>query len=183
VLAINEYREFLSFYPTHEKAYYAQFQLGMAHYKQMHSWDRDQTETKEAIAELTKYMTLYANQPRTPEATTTEAKQRLREAKDRYGKSEYGAGFFYYKTRWYPGAIDRFNAILKSDPDYTNRDAVYFYLAQSLVKVKRPAEALPYLDRLIKEFDQSEYLEEARKLEESLKAELSKKTEGGTNAP
>ena len=28
VLAINEFREFLSFYPTHRRAYYAQFKLG-----------------------------------------------------------------------------------------------------------------------------------------------------------
>ena len=45
VLAVNEYREFLSFYPTHERAYYAQFKLGMCHFYQMHGPDRDQTET------------------------------------------------------------------------------------------------------------------------------------------
>src|SRR5262249_59685114 len=35
VLAINEYREFLSFYPTNRRADYAQFKLGMAHFRQM----------------------------------------------------------------------------------------------------------------------------------------------------
>jgi outer membrane protein assembly factor BamD len=183
VLAINEYREFLSFYPTHDRAYYAQYQLGMCHFKQMHGPDRDQSETKDAIAELTKYMTLYSSLPKTPEATTAEAKQHLREAKDRYSSSEYGTGYFYYRTKWYPGAIDRFKSILKSDPEFTNRDAVYFYLAQSLVKVRLPAEALTYLDRLLKEFEHSEYLEETRKLAESLKAELTKKTEGKSYAP
>ena len=28
------------------------------------------------------------------------------------------------------------------------------------MKMQRPAEALPYFDRLVKEFEQSEYLEE-----------------------
>ena len=32
VLAINEFREFLSFFPTHARADYAQYKLGMAHY-------------------------------------------------------------------------------------------------------------------------------------------------------
>ena len=42
VLAINEYREFLSFYPTHTRADYAQYQLGMGYFKQMRSAMRDQ---------------------------------------------------------------------------------------------------------------------------------------------
>src|SRR3989304_5117092 len=35
VLAINEFREFLSFYPNHEHSPYAQYKLGMAHFYQM----------------------------------------------------------------------------------------------------------------------------------------------------
>ena len=49
VLALNEFREFLSFYPTHARADYAQYKLGMAHFHQMHSAERDQTETRDAI--------------------------------------------------------------------------------------------------------------------------------------
>src|SRR5215208_5619367 len=45
VLAVNEYREFLSFYPTHERADYAQFKLAMTHFYQMRGPERDQTET------------------------------------------------------------------------------------------------------------------------------------------
>ena len=30
--------------------------------------------------------------------------------------------------------IDRFKALLKQDPSYTGRDAVYFYLGESLIK-------------------------------------------------
>ena len=53
--------------------------------------------------------------------------------------------------------------LLKTDPEYSRRDAVYFYLARIAARIKRPAEALPYLDRLIKEFEQSEFLEDAQK--------------------
>ena len=52
VLAINEFREFLSFYPTHRRADYAQFKLGMAHFRQMRHAQRDQTETREAVKEF-----------------------------------------------------------------------------------------------------------------------------------
>jgi hypothetical protein len=59
VLALNEFREFLNFYPTHPRADYAQFKLGMTHFYQMHSADRDQTETREAIQELALFVERY----------------------------------------------------------------------------------------------------------------------------
>ena len=49
MLAINEFREFLSFYPTQPRADYAQYKLGMAHFRQMRAPQRDQTETRDAI--------------------------------------------------------------------------------------------------------------------------------------
>src|SRR5262249_39325893 len=57
VLAINEFREFLNFYPTSPRAHYAQFKLAMAHFNQMRSPMRDQTETRDAIRELQAYIT------------------------------------------------------------------------------------------------------------------------------
>jgi outer membrane assembly lipoprotein YfiO len=170
VLAINEFREFLSFYPTHGRADYAQYRLGMSHYYQMHGPERDQTETLEAIADLTTFVTRYPNSP-----LLAEGKQHLREARDRLSDSMYRVGFFYVRSRWYPGAIDRFAEILKKDPEYTSRDSVYYYLAQSLWKVNRPAEALPYLERLVAEFEQSEHLAKAQQDIADIKAELDKK--------
>ena len=170
VLAINEYREFLSFYPTHKRAYYAQFKLGMCHFYQMHGPDRDQTETKDAIAELTAFVQRYSRPEENP--LLDEGRARLREARDRLSDADYRVAVFYLKTQKYPpAAIDRFKAILKDDPEYSRRDGVYFYLAEALVKMKKPAEALPFLDRLLVEFEQSEYLEPAKKMFETLKAD------------
>lgn len=164
VLAANEFREFLNFYPTHERADYAQYKLGMSHFHQMHGPERDQSETKEAIAELQTFVERYPNSALMPEV-----KAKLREARDRLDQSDYRVGLFYFRSRWYPGAIDRFQSLLKRDPEFTQRDAVYYYLAESLLKVQRPAEALPYFERLLAEFEQSEFLEGARKRVEELK--------------
>jgi outer membrane protein assembly factor BamD len=173
VLAINEFREFLSFYPTHPRAAYAQYKLGMAHFYQMHGPERDQTETQEAITELTTFVNKFP--PPNDNGLMPEAKQHLREARDRLSDSFYRVGFFYHRSKWYPGAIDRFVEILKKDPEYSNRDAVYYYLAQSLIKVNKPAEALPYLERLVAEFEQSEFLASAHKQIADLKSQLDKK--------
>jgi len=182
VLAINEYREFLSFYPTHRRAYYAQYKLGMCHFYQMHGPDRDQSETVEAIAELTTFVARYGVvNPNDPDAemrasVLADGKAKLREARDRLSDSDYRVAYFYLRTQKFPpAAIDRFNTILKNDPEYSRRDAVYFYLAQAYIKIQRPKEALPLLDRLIEEFESSEYLEEAKKLSETLKADAKAK--------
>jgi outer membrane protein assembly factor BamD len=166
VLALNEFREFLAYYPTHERVDYAQYKLGMTHFYQMQSADRDQTETREAVRELTLFV------ERNPQsALIEEGRARLREAKDRLSQYEYNVGYHYFRSRWYPGAVDRFRVLLERDPEFTNRDAVYFYLGECYMKAGRPAEALPYFDRLVKEFEQSEHLVEAQKRIELIKAE------------
>ena len=62
--------------------------------------------------------------------------------------------------------------MLKQDPEFTGRDAVYFHLAESYVKIRREAEALPYYERLVEEFEQSEYLADSKKRIAELKATL-----------
>src|SRR4029079_2600543 len=106
VLAVNEYREFLSFYPTNNRADYAQFKLAMAHFYQMRKPERDQSETREAIAALQTFVDRF---PRSPLAD--EGKKHLREAKDRLDDSDYRVGLFYYRAKWYPGAVDRLKAL------------------------------------------------------------------------
>jgi outer membrane protein assembly factor BamD len=170
LMAINEFREFLSFYPTHDRADYAQYRLGMAHFNQMRNPYRDQTETKEAIAEFTTFVQRYPNSPLLPEA-----RQRLREAKDRLGQYEFNVGLQYYRMRWYPGALDRFLVLLKEDPEYSYRDSVYYYVAQTLLRIERPVEALPYLERLLEEFEQSEHLDTARRQAADIRAQLERK--------
>lgn len=168
VLAINEYREFLNFYPTHERAHYAQYQLAMAYFNQMRSPMRDQTETRDAIRELNTYIARYADKP-----LIGEARQKLRDAKDRLADWDVGVAVHYYRIKWYPGAVGRLMPLITgptADPEYTRRDAVYYYLGESLMKVQRPAEALPYYERLIKEFEQSEYLDDAQKRVAEIKA-------------
>jgi outer membrane protein assembly factor BamD len=158
VFAQNEFREFLTYYPTSARADYAQYKLGMTHVRAMRGPGRDQTETKEAIKELEIFVQRYPSS-----SLSEEVQMRLREAKDRLGQHEFGIGLTYFRQRWYPGAVARFRELLKTDPAYTNRDAVYFYLAESLRRAQNPAEALPYYERLVAEFETSQYLEDARR--------------------
>jgi outer membrane protein assembly factor BamD len=165
LLGINEFREFLTYFPTNPRADYAQFRLAYAYTKQMLAPDRDQSPTRDAIRELQVFIDRYPNSPMLPEV-----QKMMREAKDRLSESSFRVGRTYYRMKWYPGAIDRFREVLKDDPQYTHRDDVYFLLAESLRVTDKKAEALPYYERLLSEFEQSEHLENARKRVAELKA-------------
>jgi outer membrane protein assembly factor BamD len=167
VLAMNEYREFLAFYPTNKRADYAQYKLGMTHFKQMRASERDQTETRDAIREFQTFIARYPSSPLLPDVQA-----RLRDAKDRLGRADFQVGLFYFRQKWYPGSIDRFSSLLKTDPDYSSRDEVYFYLAESYTKLKgREAQALPYYEKLVNEYPKSEHLQDAQKRIAELKAQ------------
>ena len=176
LLGINEFREFLTFYPTHPRADYAQFRLAFAYSEQMLAPDRDQTATRDTIKELQVFLDRYPNSSLAPEA-----RKLMRTAQDRLSESSYRVGFHYYRMKYYRGAKDRFKEVLEKDAEYTGRDAVYFYLAESILadvaevadktaKAQAEAEALPYYERLLSEFEQSAYLEEAKKRVAELKA-------------
>lgn len=171
VSALSELREFLRLYPpTHELAPEAQFKVGMVYFNQMRRPERDQSETRLAITEFETFIELYAEfaDPQ----LLAEARERLREARDRLSDSNYLVGRFYYRLRYYPGAIDRFREILDEDPGYTRRDAVYFHLADALATVGRGPEALPLFERLVSEFPATEFLVDANLRIEELKVSM-----------
>jgi len=171
VLAANEYREFLTFYPRNPRADYAQYKLAMSHFQQMRAPERDQTETNAALKEFKVFFDLYSDSALAPEV-----KEKYREARDRLSSAEFRVGFHYFRIRWYPGAIPRFRGILKDDPAFSGKDEVYFYLAESLARTDKNgrAEAIPYFERLLAEFAQSEHAEDAKRRLEELKTQAPK---------
>ncbi len=129
MLGANEFREFLTFYPTSARADYAQYRLATSLAEQMLAPERDQTTTREVVKEMQVFIDRYPNSPLMPEAEAL-----MREAKDRLSEASYRVGFYYYRAKYYRGAIDRFREVLAADPGFTNRDAVYYHLAESLLK-------------------------------------------------
>jgi outer membrane protein assembly factor BamD len=156
VLAAVEYRDFLSLYPTHPRAPAAQYRLGLVFFRQMRSAERDQTETLDAIREFEVFLERYPESELTGEVLT-----KIREARDRFSESNFSVGRYYYRNKWYPGAIDRFLTVLTDDPGYSQRELLYFFLGDAYRLTGRGAEALPLLERLVEEFPETRYLEQA----------------------
>ena len=165
VAAQADLREFLRLYPSHRLSARAQYLLGMVFFEQMRSPQRDQTETHEAIREFERFIELAVTDPTfasgVDDTLLDEVRTRLREARDRLSDSSFIVGRFYYRNKYYPGAIDRFREILDDDPGYTRRDQIYFHLASSLAASDREREALPMFERLVSEYPETEFREDA----------------------
>lgn len=156
VSALAEYGDFLSLYPTHPRAAYAQFSLALVHYRQMRPPERDQSWTQSAIREFESLIERYPNSE-----LVGETRGYLREARERLSESEFIVGRYYHRTKWWPGAIDRLGILLETDPTFSGREQVYFYLAEALYMGGELEEALPMFQRLLEEFPETEFVEDA----------------------
>ena len=156
ISALTEFRDFLAQYPTHDRADYAQYRLGMVYFLQMRRAERDQSETRNAMVEFELFLERYPTSP-----LRQEVAGRLQEARDRLSESYLVVARYYHRRSWYPGAIDRLEQILKEDPNFTGRAAVYFYMGDSLQRSERGDEALEWFERLLEEYPQSEFAEDA----------------------
>ena len=141
VLAINEFREFLNFYPTHKRADYAQFKLGDGALLPDACAERDQTETREAIAELQTFVSAFRTRNLIDEGQTYAARGERPSRDSDYRRRRLLLPLEVVSRR-HRSAED---APRERPGSTRGRDAVYFYLGESYIKMYRPAEALPYL--------------------------------------
>ena len=155
VRALEEFSDFLSLYPTHPRAAYAQYKLGMVHFHQMRRAERDQTETLNAIEEFEAFLARFPSD----HELMPQVLKGLRGAQDRLGTHDYQVGVYYYSRANYAGAIARFRQLLEEDPGFAGLDGVYFYLASALADTTQVSEAIPYFARLLDEFPESEFAE------------------------
>ncbi len=144
--ALNAYRSFLTFFPTHGRADYAQYMVGMSLFEQVLAPDRDQILTKRAIIELSKVEALY---PFSDYAI--EARRTIQACHNRLAEHERIVGHFYQQRKAWEAAIDRYRSILATFPQFDNMNLVLLDLATCLLQIDQRIEAADLLDRLNRE--------------------------------
>jgi outer membrane protein assembly factor BamD len=168
ILAAAEYRDFISLYPSHARAAYAQLRLGESYYKQRSGVGRDQSSTVKAVAEYQRVLDGYPSSE-----FVDQARQRIEACRDLLARSDFLVGFFYQRGRKaYHSAVLRYEEILKEYPEYRRTDEVLFRLGECLVLSGRFAEALPQISRLIETFPTSEHIPEAKRLQDTASAAM-----------
>jgi outer membrane protein assembly factor BamD len=110
--AIVQYEDFNKLHPTHPEVPYAIYQIGMCHYKQMLSIDRDQTVAEKALEQ---FRYVLENFPQSK--YVSEAQTKMQICRRQLADHEFYIGHFYYRKGHYKAALGRFEGILKKYPD------------------------------------------------------------------
>jgi outer membrane assembly lipoprotein YfiO len=144
--ALNAYRNFLTYFPLHEKAAYAQYMVGLSMFKQVLAPDRDQTMTFKAIDELHKVENVYPKSPYVDDARRT-----LGQCWDRLADKERLVGHYYQRRKVWPAAVDRYRTVVNKYPQYTDMNDVLLDMGRCLLAINKRDDAQEVFDRLAKQ--------------------------------
>lgn len=120
------YREFLNLHPTNENLSYVMYQIGMCHFNQILTVDRDQSETFKALKEFERLTARFPSSK-----FSFMAEKMIRECKKILGEQEFEVGEFYFNIKQYRAALRRFEKIVR---DYANVGLDYkvsYYIIES----------------------------------------------------
>ena len=156
--AINEYKDFITFFPYLDESTYAQYRVGMAHYRQMEKPDRDQTQLQLAEQEFQNYLLKYPQG-----AQAGEVEQRLREVQELIAEADYRVAKYYYAKGSYNASAHRLTEIVDRYPLYSHSDEALWMLAQSAEKYEPLKHyAADYYKRIVRDYPLSPHAQEAK---------------------
>jgi outer membrane protein assembly factor BamD len=159
VEAIHMYENFRRLHPNNQSVSYSIYMTGMCYYSQILTIDRDPTFARQAAEQFQQLLALYPNSPYTGKALF-----KLSESRRIVAEHEFFIGDFYLFYQNYPGAISRFNAILKEYPYSIPRDRVIFYIAKANFLSDNKERGQKFLDYLIRKYPESPYAAQAKAL-------------------
>lgn len=120
------YREFINLHPTNENLPYVMYQLGMCHFNQITTVDRDQSEAFKALKEFER---LTARFPGSKFSFMGE--KMIRECKKILGEHEFYVGEFYFINKQYGAALLRFEKIAREYANVGLDYKVNYYIIES----------------------------------------------------
>ncbi|MCQ0989973.1 outer membrane protein assembly factor BamD [Jiella sp. LLJ827] len=110
--AENSAKRYIQLYPGTEDAAYAQYIIGLSHYRQIDDVTRDQKETARAAAAMRELMERFPDT-----AYAEDAKSKLRIARDQLAGKEMQVGRYYLERREYLAAVNRFKNVIDVYPE------------------------------------------------------------------
>jgi outer membrane protein assembly factor BamD len=111
------YSEFLNLHPTNENLPYVMYQIGMCHFNEITTIDRDQSEAFKALKEFKRLMARFPGSK-----FSFMAEKMIRDCRKTLGEQEFYVGEFYFNIKEYRAALHRFEKIAR---DYANAGLDY----------------------------------------------------------
>ncbi len=161
--AIVEYKHFLNLHRNHIIAPYAQYKIGMSHYKQFRTVDRDPEPLNKAITGFEKLLKEYPASRYEAEANVT-----IRTCKEQLVQRHLMVGEFYFKRGSYLAAAHRYEKIIKEFPELETTGEAMFLLAKTYQDLGIEEWTQEWLVALIRQYPSSPYFSSAQTLLASL---------------
>jgi outer membrane protein assembly factor BamD len=117
--ASHAYKEFEKLHPTNKAVPYCIFRQGLSYYRQRSTIDRDQTYTQRAITEFRRLKQKYPNCEYVGKADNYIARCRRDLAEHEFYVAE-----FYYKTKRYQAAMDRYQDLTQDYPEFPKKSEI-----------------------------------------------------------
>jgi outer membrane protein assembly factor BamD len=130
--AVEEYKNFIVFFPFLDEAAYAQMQVGMAHYHMMEKADRDNSQAEAADQEFRTFLLKYPQSPLIPKA-----KQYLRNVQEVLADGDFRVARFYYVKQDYRASAARLVEVSDRYPLYSQSDDALFMLGSIYTRAKQ----------------------------------------------
>jgi outer membrane protein assembly factor BamD len=127
------YAEFMNLHPTNENLPYVMYQIGMCHFNEITTIDRDQTETFKALKDFERLMARFPGSK-----FAFMAEKMIRECRKTLGEQEFYVGEFYFNIKEYASALRRFEKIVREYPNVGLDYKVSYYISETK---RRMAEA------------------------------------------
>lgn len=161
--AIVEYKHFLDLHQNHTLAPYAQYKIGVSHYKQFRTVDRDPAPLNNAISGFEK---LLINFPAS--RYEAEAKETILTCKGQLVQRHLMVGKFYYKRGSYLAAAHRYEKIINEFPELETTGEAMFQLAKTYQELGIEEWTQEWLVALIRQYPNSPHHSPAQSLLASL---------------
>lgn len=150
-----KYRDYLNRFPTSAQAAYVQFQIANSLAKRMEKPDRDQTVTRKAMEAYGELVRLYPTSE-----YAAQAQEQVKLVTANLAEHEFVVGRFYLRHGMPFAAVERFQFLLDTFPEYPDRGKVLYHLGLSQQKLNKPEEAAKAFDRLRTEIPDSPWIAE-----------------------
>ncbi len=132
--AISAYEEFENLHPKNEAVPYVVYQTGRCYLDRLEVIDRDQTMALQAVQIFSRLIRTYPDSP-----FAKKAEEHIRTCYRNLAEHDFYVGMFYYKTKHYKAAMERFKMVLRSYPDLGVHYKALQYIALCQTIIENPA--------------------------------------------
>jgi len=128
--ALFAYETFENLHPKNEAVPYVVYQIGRCYFDRLETIDRDQTITKEALQAFERLVRTYPSS-----SYVMQAKEHMKVCNRNLAQHEFYIGMFYYKSKHYKAALERFKAVVMSYPDFGIHHKALEYISLCQAKI------------------------------------------------